>query len=146
MNLAMMIRKIPRDTINWFPEFTMLIIVWILSPLLSFFFSTIVYRLINKLIFSENSKISSVKIAPYASGLVFIVYFGYSFSTQYFESLSFNNKMYYFHHIRIFIPSVIVGGFLFGIIFGRMYFFIFEYTPIMNWGKIIYYSFFILYF
>eukprot|EP01022_Parablepharisma_sp_SALTPOND_P000614 TRINITY_DN1032_c0_g1_i2.p2 TRINITY_DN1032_c0_g1~~TRINITY_DN1032_c0_g1_i2.p2 ORF type:complete len:370 (+),score=-3.89 TRINITY_DN1032_c0_g1_i2:204-1313(+) len=84
------------DTIVWFPELTIVVLIWLFVPFVSLLLSAFIYGIIKKSIMAKNSKIQSMIITSYLSGVVFVLYFSFSFATKYFEDLSFDTKVYLF--------------------------------------------------
>jgi len=92
------------------------IIVWILSPFITMFISCALYGLIKRLILTRNTRLKALLFTPFMSGLVFIIYFSFFFSTDlYTLYLSKTTKI-------VVTPIVLVVGFYIGIVFKRMHF------------------------
>ena len=121
----------PNDTsinINW-NSFIVLLGIWCAAPLITMMITYLIYVIINKAILSSNTKIRSLVTTPYISGIVFLIYFSFVFTTELFMMIP--NSM-----IKTIVAAVILLiGFYIGLVFKRMHFFITKVTPSMKFFK-----------
>ena len=101
-------------------------IVWAISPILTIFVSCIVYLIIQKIVLSGNAKIKSFIITPYISGMVFVIYISFIFTTPIYQNLLTNTNQF------IVVPIVLLIGLYIGIVFKRAHFFRTKVTPPMK--------------
>ena len=113
------------NKISW-NSFIEVCAMWVATPFITMFLSCTTYWIIKKSILEKNTQIRSFIVTPYISGIVFMIYCSFAFTTEYYTKIESNNlKM-------SLIPIILFIGFYFGMIFKRMHFFLTKFTPAMS--------------
>lgn len=135
------------DRISWFPPLTIVAAMWIVAPAVTTGFSILVYAAVRRMLSAQRSRADYLVFMPFVCGAIFVVCSSFFFCTQTFENFALKTKLYACAVTgRIFIPSLIAGSFLLGMMFKRFHFFTFKYTPSMSPFRIFLYTVLILYF
>ncbi len=76
-----------KTIVAWFPDLTIILLVWILAPFVTMALSSLSYTIVKRTILIKNSRIRSLVVTPYISGAVFLIYFAFVFSTKQFKEI-----------------------------------------------------------
>lgn len=110
------------------------------TPIIAIGVSAGVYWLIKKTILSHNTKIRALLVTPYLSGAVFLIYFAFFFTTEFYARIASSTLK------RFLVPVLLLIGFIIGMIFKRMHFFMTKFTPAMKFSEALKRSACVLYF
>jgi phosphate/sulfate permease len=83
-----MFGHLARTRVNWFPTMTVVVLVWLFMPFIAMALSALTYQIVKKSVLESKSKFRALQVTPYISGAVFMIYFAFIFSTQYFSEIS----------------------------------------------------------
>lgn len=94
-----------------------LVATWVISPFITMLTSFLVYWVIKKVILTGDTKLRALLITPFMSGVVFVIYFSFFFTTDFYMNLQ-NSTV---KVVLVFV--ILLVGFYIGIVFKRMHFF-----------------------
>ena len=81
------------DKISWFPILTIIVVMWVITPIATIAFSAFLYSVIKKILNIQRSRVHYLIVMPFICGSIFVVYASFFFSTEYFENLEFRSKL-----------------------------------------------------